>query len=315
MAASLPLSATPPGGPRPRPDASRSRSAGSEPAQGHAPASNTGGDLWQRDDVREAVGRAQDALTRLRFHEGLRRGWEEARAEAAVREAAALARLEGVRISVDDLRALSMRDAAGDGSTLRNGASPAPRDPGEALAVGIWRSQWHLTSTSPPLNARKPVVRSPRPVPALVAGLHRDVCSALVSIGRVEAASVAMPVDPALLRRVLAVASAHLPGVLAAAAVVAEFRAADVFSPGSLAVGGALARWILVERCVDPTAVAVISLADAEDAAGAGRALGGWMSGDEDAAAAWVVRFARGLTRGAAEGEDAALHVQAGRLG
>ena len=43
-----------------------------------------------RPDVTSAMDEAHAALADLRFSEGLRRGWEEARAEAAVREAAAL---------------------------------------------------------------------------------------------------------------------------------------------------------------------------------------------------------------------------------
>ena len=68
---------------------------------------------------------AHAALADLRFSEGLRRGWEEARAEAAVREAAALSIIEGARTSVDDVRALSMADEGG-----------AASDPGAALALG-----------------------------------------------------------------------------------------------------------------------------------------------------------------------------------
>ncbi len=277
------------------------------------PPDTAAGALWQREDVRAAVAEAQEALARLRFHEGLRRGWAQARAETAVREAAALARMEGVRIDADDLRELTMRDAPGD-AVDGDAARAATVDPGRMLALGIWRAQWHLASEFAPLNARVPAPRPSRPLPAMVAGLHRDVCSVLVASGRVPERAVALPADPARLRRVLALAASELPAPLAVAAVLAEFRAADVFSPGSLAVGGAVARWMLVERGVDPTGVAVISLADAENPSGAGRALGGWMSGDEGGAAAWVVRVARGLARGAREGEDVALHVQAGRL-
>ena len=57
--------------------------AGPAPAAIRAAASRPG--------VRAAFDRAHRALGDLRFAEGLRRGWEEARAEAAVREAAALA--------------------------------------------------------------------------------------------------------------------------------------------------------------------------------------------------------------------------------
>jgi hypothetical protein len=276
--------------------------------------------LWGRGDVRDAVREAQDALAHLRFHEGLRRGWPEARAEAAVRDAAALARLEGVRISADDVRDLSLRDAAGEGAGPRGAVvGPGTRgtrgaDPGRALALGIWRAQWRLADGFAPLNTRQPVARTSPPLPAVVSGIHRDVCSALLASSLVAPSSVALPTNPARLRRALAAAASPAPAILAAAAVLAQFRAAEVFTPGSLAVGGILARWLLVERGVDPTGVAVLSLADAEDPAGAGGALGAWMRGDEDGAAAWVVRVARGLVRGAQEGEDVALHVQAGRL-
>ncbi len=66
-----------------------------------------------RPAVASAMDEAYAALAQLRFSEGLRRGWEEARAEAAVREAAALAIIEGARTTVDDVRALSMMDKGG----------------------------------------------------------------------------------------------------------------------------------------------------------------------------------------------------------
>ena len=86
-----------------------------------------------RPDVASTMDEAHAALAELRFCEGLRRGWEEARAEAAVREAAALSIIEGARTTVDDVRALSMADEGG-----------AASDTGAALALGIWSSQWRL---------------------------------------------------------------------------------------------------------------------------------------------------------------------------
>ncbi|MFC2778495.1 MAG: hypothetical protein ACFN4K_10645, partial [Pauljensenia sp.] len=96
-----------------------------------------------RADVASAMEEAHAALADLRFSEGLRRGWQEARAEASIREAAALAIIEGARTSVDDVRAASMSDRGGPSS-----------DPASALACGIWRSQWSLASRFPPLNTR-----------------------------------------------------------------------------------------------------------------------------------------------------------------
>ncbi|MBF1253359.1 MAG: hypothetical protein HXM38_06875, partial [Isoptericola variabilis] len=139
-----------------------------------------------RPDVASAMNEAHAALADLRFSEGLRRGWEEARAEAAVREATALSIIEGARTSVDDVRAASMGDEGGPAS-----------DPGAALALGIWRSQWNLASRFPALNTRSQggARVAPTPLPALIAGLHRDACSGLVASGLAQANAVALPTD------------------------------------------------------------------------------------------------------------------------
>ncbi len=264
-----------------------------------------------REDVRAAIGQAEASLAHLRFHEGLRRGWEEARAEAAVREAWALASLEGVRIGLDDLRALTMLDVGMAGA---DSLDEAQADPGVALAVGIWRAQWSLTTALSPLNTRTPVAPRSRSLPGLVAGWHRDICSGLASRGMVDPDRVAVPTDPARMTRVLRMAGSSEPSLVVAARILAEFRREDLVSPGSLACGATVARWILVQRGLDPTGVAVISALDVEDAPGAGRALGGWIRGDEDGVADWIIRVAAGVERGAHEGEDVALRVQAGRL-
>ena len=242
-----------------------------------------------RPDVTSAMNEAHAALADLRFSEGLRRGWEEARAEAAVREAAALSIIEGARTSVDDVRALSMADDGG-----------AASDPGAALALGIWRSQWNLASRFPALNTRSQggVRVAPTPMPALIAGLHRDACSGLVASGLVESRTVAVPTDPALL----------------AAALTAHFRFRRVFDPASSVVGGGLARWILVTRGVDPTGVCVPAAYDAVDPARAGRELAGWVSADEAGLARWIIHYCAGVVYGAQVGRDVARHVQAGRL-
>jgi len=258
-----------------------------------------------RPDVASAMNEAHAALTDLRFSEGLRRGWEEARAEAAVREAAALSIIEGARTSVDDVRALSMADDGGAGS-----------DPGAALALGIWRSQWNLASRFPALNTRSQggVRVAPTPMPALIAGLHRDACSGLVASGLVESRTVAVPTDSDLLAPALAYTRADAPGLAVAAALTAHFRFRRVFDPASSVVGGGLARWILVTRGVDPTGVCVPAAYDALDPARAGRELAGWVSADEAGLARWIIYYCAGVVYGAQVGRDVARHVQAGRL-
>ena len=248
---------------------------------------------------------AHAALADLRFSEGLRRGWEEARAEAAVREAAALSIIEGARTSVDDVRALSMADDGG-----------AASDPGAALALGIWRSQWNIASHFPALNTRSQgrARVAPTPLPALIAGLHRDTCSGLVAAGLVESRSVAVPADPSLLAPVLAYARCDAPGLAVAAALTAHFRFRRVFAPAASVVGGGLARWILVTRGVDPTGVCVPAAYDALDPARAGRELAGWVRADEAGLARWIIHYCAGVVYGAQVGRDVARHVQAGRL-
>ena len=127
-----------------------------------------------------------------------------------MREAAALSIIEGARTSVDDVRALSMADDGG-----------AASDPGAALALGIWRSQWNLASRFPALNTRSQgrARVAPTPLPALIAGLHRDTCSGLVAAGLVESRSVAVPADPSLLAPALAYTRADAPGLAVAAAL------------------------------------------------------------------------------------------------
>ena len=258
-----------------------------------------------RPDVASAMNEAHAALADLRFSEGLRRGWEEARAEAAVREAAALSIIEGVRTSVDDVRALSMADDGG-----------AASDPGAALALGIWRSQWNMASHFPALNTRSQggARVAPTPLPALIAGLHRDTCSGLVAAGLVESRSVAVPADPSLLAPALAYARCDAPGLAVAAALTAHFRFRRVFAPASSVVGGGLARWILVTRGVDPTGVCVPAAYDALDPARAGRELAGWVRADEAGLARWIIHYCAGVVYGAQVGRDVARHVQAGRL-
>ncbi len=276
---------------------------------------------------------AIDALTRLRFHEGLRRGWEEARAEATIHEATALSLILGARTSVNDLRLASL---AGVGERLIEGGSPlvgvgspyadtgsSPseagtairRDPAMDLAIGIQRSQTGLVAGFPPLNSKVPPRPRQIPLPALVASIHRDICSGLVESGRMSTRGVAMPKSPEFLAPLAGYLSANAPALARAAAILAHFRFREVFTPASPAVGAALARRLLVLEGVDPTGVCTISVLDAHDPVQASRELAGWVSADEEGVARWILHFTKSVEHGAKAGENIALHVQAGRLG
>lgn len=276
-------------------------------------------------EVRQAFAEVSGALADLRFHEGLRRGWAEARAESAVREAVALSILEGVPANVDDLRARTMtleatrgqlwnparaKDRAGDAST-----APSSMDPASALQVGLWRAQWNLATSFPPLNTRTPRRRAPVPDPALIGRIHRDICAELVNLGYVNAREVAVPAPGPHMAQALRILRSELPALACAGALVAHFRFRTVMHPASAAVGSTLARWVLVDRGVDPTGVAVVSAGDAAEPGVAGRELAGWVVADEDGVARWFVHFARSLRTGVEVGKDVALHVQARSLG
>ncbi|WP_455134700.1 hypothetical protein [Schaalia cardiffensis] len=286
-----------------------------------------------RPEVQAAMNSAIDALTRLRFHEGLRRGWEEARAEATIHEATALSLILGARTSVNDLRFASLAGVgerpagadsfpAGVGSPHADTAScpseagaPIRRDPAMDLAIGIQRSQTGLVAGFPPLNSRVPSRPRQIPLPALVASIHRDICSGLVESGRMSTRGVAMPNSPEFLAPLAGYLSANAPALARAAAILAHFRFREVFTPASPAVGAALARRLLVLEGVDPTGVCTISVLDAHDPVQASRELAGWVSADEEGVARWILHFTKSVEHGAKAGENIALHVQAGRLG
>lgn len=265
--------------------------------------------------VTEATARMTQSLAQLRFHEGLRRRWENARAEAAVQEATAVSLLEGIRTHIDDVRILSMND-------------PSQKQPiGEALIRGIWQSQWNLASSFPPLNSRGPAhTPQPTPIPALIAGLHRDIASPAFTSGHIPAREVAIPRDPTQMettvRTIRACQQGIVPAVCAAADLWARLRHHEVFTTASGAVGAGLSRWLLVTRGVDPTGVAVISawhsLNPEQSLEGQAAWLAAQMSdneGEQHAALAhWCSVFADAVTFGAHVGADIALHIQAGRL-
>lgn len=266
--------------------------------------------------VTQATAPMREAIAALRFHEGLRRRWENARAEGAIREATALAILAGVRITVDDLRVLTMGQP-GDELT-----------PGEAVAVGVWRAQWNIASAFPALNSRQPQrTAAPLPLPALLSAWHRDVTSGLVASRHTTHDSVAIPQESGqlavVMRTVQAAQRGQLSALCAAADVWARFTAHEIFTPGSQAVGATLARWLLVHRGVEPTGVATISAWHSLKAPESAEALAAWRHAQDpshseaercDALAHWVSAFAQAITYGAQVGQDIALRVQAGRL-
>lgn len=255
------------------------------------------------------------ACADLRFAEGLRRRSAEARAEASVREACSLARLEGARVDPDVLRervmgGFSVGSDAGFGDVRALQADLV-------IGMGAWRATWSVVSTLPELNRRAPSSSAPKPLRSLLAGMHRDYASLLVARGLCDTSEVAMPRDPnrwaEMLSRISGDGGSSSGGSAAerAATAWALFVMEEPFSVGNRVMGPLVAKRILAEQGVEPTAVSVISLLATEQAGQYRAALGEASAGRWEP---WFDFFCRAVIRGCEVGQRVALRVQAGRL-
>ena len=251
--------------------------------------------------VEKTDGMVHAACSQLRFAEGLRRRWREARAEAAIQEAVGISFIEGVRLPAADLRVLVSQADALD-----------QVDAGEAQTLGIWRAVWEIEQQLPALNQREPSqAGAPRAVPAVLAGINRDVCSYLVAAGFLSPASVAVPREPTVLRRLLALSAE--PETAALHKATESWRlivSNQLFEVGSGATGVIFAKWMLARSGVEPTGVAVLS-----DWPSRNRSIYAGIVNDHAAPnAAWSELVNRCVVDGCAAGEEVARSVQAGRF-
>lgn len=224
--------------------------------------------------VRQAEDRVREATTQLRWHEGLRRRWNEARAENAIRTAVGVAALAGARVSAATLR----EEVASSAGILWQDPGPSQRqsqDPGRlqghgqaegqdqatagpggrrvlpadlAVALGAWHAAADVVSHFPPLSGR-PGRRQAPPAPALLAGWHRSLTATRIPTGLVGAfedragsrsegsRSEGSPTSSG---------GGHTPGIPAAAQQAA--LVAELISGGSQGIGAnVLARVALVQ--------------------------------------------------------------------
>ncbi len=266
--------------------------------------------------VAPAVEEAREACTQLRWHRALRRRAEEARAEATVRAARSSAALAGARLPV-----ALVRDAA-------RGAAPLPDDPAGRTARGALRAlaevQQHHLDRGAPLQvlARLHVAAAAGLVPDAVLGRPRlpgeepgDGADLLTAQGD----TVPAPAGPALASRLagiadLVAAPASAPALVVAGLVHAEVATARPFVSGNGVVARALCRAIVVQRGLDPTAVAVWESALLAAGPAYPLALAAYAQGTAEGVADWLTLFARGVVDGAGEGRAVCDVVLAGRL-
>ncbi|MFL6098700.1 MAG: oxidoreductase [Actinomycetales bacterium] len=259
--------------------------------------------------VAEAVERARDACTALRWHPLLRRRMEEARAESAVRGARASAALDGAELPLERVRELlvaqplSTQEVGGAEATdavtrhvvgaLR--ATLAAADLGGVLSSAPAQAlaRLHLAAMSGQDRFDPDLLGRPRP-----AGTPpRD----LVDLGPA-------PDGPALAQRLdglgrLLTRPTQTPALVLAAVVHGELLAMRPFSAGNGVVARAVARAVIVARGLDPTGVGVpeVGLLAGGATAYVGAAAA-YATGTPDGVALWLVQCADAVELGAREG-------------
>ena len=274
--------------------------------------------LAARPAVAAAVAQAREACTALRWHPGLRRRGEPARAEATVRAARASAALAGARWPV-----ALLREAVA-------GARPYPADAAGATVQGAVRC---LAQAQRLENSYATTVSQ------TLAALHLAAAGGLLPAGQLgrpraageppgdggellDATGAVLPApDGAALTdrlRALAVllaAPADVPALVVAALAQAEVATIRPFAAGNGVVARALCRTVVVARGLDPTGVAVWEAGLLAAGPALPQALAGYATGDPEGVDRWLTVFAAAVVEGAAEGGRVAEAVLAGRTG
>ncbi|MFC3689581.1 hypothetical protein [Aquipuribacter hungaricus] len=304
--------------------------------------------LAARPAVAEAVDRAREACTELRWHPALRRRTAEVRTESCVRAAAASAELEGVRLPLAQVRAVvvpggvapapdaavdtALDPAPGPGVAHGPGTGTAravgPVDAVDALVRGALRATLDTADLAPRL-ARAPA--------QVLARLHTLAAADLVAAAAPRGAGRDLPAaeasgalaaagrdglgrpSPGTAGRVQALVAllaggTDAPGLVLAAVAEAELTTTGAFAPAGGVVARALARTVVVASGLDPHGVVVMERHALADRPGREQALAGYAAGTAEGVEAWVVWWGDAVVAGAAHGRRVADEVMAGRL-
>lgn len=233
--------------------------------------------LMSLPDVTERVLAARGVVDRLLGERVLRRRSAEVSAEAGLRSVRASAALEGVVVSLDDLR----RGAGIDDAAVQG-----------ALRVGQEVGSLGPVLDRAPMQAlaRLHVLAAADAVPRSELGRPRES-------GTPPPEVVARRL--ATLSEILA-APTSVSAVVVAAVVHGEVLALQPFSWGNGLVARAAARLVLVHRGVDPKALTAPDVGHAADPAGYADAATRFAAGD---VRPWLLHCADALAAGAQEGQ------------
>ncbi|MDO4792271.1 MAG: hypothetical protein Q3999_07310 [Buchananella hordeovulneris] len=269
-------------------------------------------------EVRAAEEQVRQATTQLRWHEGLRRRWQEARAENAIRTACALAALAGARVPVAVLREEVARSAGipGQAEALAPEESEAaggrPSRPDYQLALAAWHACADVVNCFPPLSGRPGREENP-PAPALLAGWHRSLTAP-----RGAHCRPGIPANPwraELVADVLAGAGAgEGTNVLVRAAIVqAELAAGPTFAHAGHEMGVLAGWYVAVTGGLEPTGAASPAVGAVENPAEYRAALTAYLEGSTAGIAQWIRFVARAWETGAQVGKQICDSVLAGK--
>jgi hypothetical protein len=252
-------------------------------------------DLSTLSGVPEAVGEARAAVDRLRRHKVLRSRSSDVTAESALRGARASAALAGADWPLEELR---RRTDLGD-------------EPGAGYVRGALRISGELS----------PLLSTFRQAPAQALTRMHMLASAGETepgrIGRPRKAGEPVDVEPGgpqtpldadeAAQRLSALAGllsspSQAPALVVAAVALGELLATTPFGRADGIVGRAVFRLVLVERGLDPQALAVPEVGFVELGLETRReALAGYVSGAAAGVAEWLIHCAGALVRGAQE--------------
>lgn len=272
----------------------------------------------QTPAVLEGLTRVREAMTGLRWHEGLRRRTAEAAAESRVRGAVASAGLEGAELAGSENTLPLMRD-------LMRGATSWPEQPGPVEQVARAASRvTAATEAVAPAQLRAPaqvlvrlhIAAAADLVPREQVGRPRspdDHCGELADLGPAPAAEL-IPGRLSGIAALLGVEDPTVPRAVVAAMVHAEIAAVRPFVTGNALVARAMERAVLRATGVDPTGVAVPE-AGHRSVPGPSYlgALSGYLHGSGEGLMVWWDHWVSAMVAGADAGTLVADAVRLGR--
>lgn len=287
--------------------------------------------------VAQAVDEVRAVCTELRWHPGLRRGWQVARAEAGVRCAWGGLAMDGISLPLTTVRARAAGLQAAEGSLAPQGGDGCGgvllvargEDPAEealrgalrvqAAVVGDWGQpgapcrrvplgqllvRLHTAAVADALAARLRVDEEPGDL----RGLGTAIAGAELA-GRVAALAMldAAPVRPA--GSGLGGSADTVPGLVVASVLLGELMSLRPFASSNAVVARAVFRRRLTADGVDAVGVVVPEVAWSAAPLVHLSAAAGYATGTPDGVAAWVRHCADAVVAGAAEGADLAAEV------